>query len=220
MAYCSSCGAKLDGDYAQFCAHCGARTSTPNQNAYDFSSAPAYGQQSAPVYDPYSMYGQQPVYGQGIPAARYGMKWYKFLIYFALFAAAVLDVVSGLLYITGSWYTVQSAGQVDANLIYFFYGNGLKVLDICMGLVMIAIAGFTVYTRFCLSQYRVNGPTCLYILYAANAVIVFLYSLFLLFVTGINQLTESSTIVSVVTSIAMVFINRSYFTKRKAMFRN
>lgn len=216
MAYCRSCGAWLDSDQAQFCGRCGARTDLAYQSPYDAGNGPSCGQPA----NPYSQYGQQSVYGQNIPTIQYSMKWYKFLIYFALFAAGALNILNGLLYFSGMLYASQSDGQITADLIYNFYGNGLKVLDVCMGIVMVALGIFTFYTRFQLSAYRARGPVCLYILYAANAGITILYGVFLLLVTGLNQLTTPNVISSVVTSIVMVFVNQKYFTNREALFCN
>ena len=60
------------------------------------------------------------------------MGWYKFLIYFSLFASAALNIISGISSITGLHY-----GEFN-QLIYAYYG-GLKTVDIIMGFFSIAL---------------------------------------------------------------------------------
>ena len=66
------------------------------------------------------------------------MKWYKFVIYFQLFAAAVFNVGAGIIFFTGSHY------GLDSFELKLFYGvlSNLKTLDICMGIVSIFLAVF------------------------------------------------------------------------------
>ena len=52
------------------------------------------------------------------------MKWYKFVIYFQLFAAALLNLGSGIALFTGSQYGLNS---YELKLLYGVLGN-LKTL--------------------------------------------------------------------------------------------
>ena len=71
------------------------------------------------------------------------MKWYKFVIYFQLFAAAVFNVGAGIIFFTGSHY------GLDSFELKLFYGvlSNLKTLDICMGIVSIFLAVFAIIVR-------------------------------------------------------------------------
>ncbi len=212
MSFCSKCGTQIESADQQFCTNCGAKvekqveTSTPVVN-----SAPVYEQQ--PVQNQYTVPTLNPV-------AQHPMKWFKFLIYFALFFGAFINFVFGFNYITGGIYFSQTNGQVTAEMVYGTYGAGLKVLDVIQGILMIAIAAFGVYTRFRLSKYRTNAPLCVYVLYGAGAALTLLYNIALLVVTGLNQLTSVSSITSLVVTVGFILLNYAYFTKRKDLFVN
>ncbi len=144
----------------------------------------------------------------------YKLKWYKFLIYFALWASAVLNVVSAFAYFTGSIY-----GDA-ANRVYSYYG-GMKALDIIMGLILLGLAVFSIYVRFQLAGFKTGAPKKLEYLYIANALIPLLYLLAASSVTGISFTDlASGSWGSLAGSVAMVFINRNYFSKREALFVN
>ena len=157
-----------------------------------------------------------------MPANKYPMKWFKFLIYFALFAGALINVVYGLNYVNGNIYFVQSNGQVNAELIYGAHGSDLKTLDMIYGLLLVAIAAFGIFTRFMLSKYKKIGPMCVYVLYGAGVVVSLLYNVGLTLVTVLefSQIFTPSTIVSMVVSVLMVALNYTYFNKRKDLFVN
>lgn len=193
MNFCSVCGAMIENENAQFCANCGSPLSAPEAGY-------------VPEYVP-----QQPV-------MQYKMKWYKFLINFALFASAVLNFVNGFNYITGGIYFAQSDGRVSAEMVYDMYGSGMKVLDVLLGISMIALAGFCIYTRSRLAKYKVNGPMCVYILYGVGTVLTPLYNLALWAVTGLNQLTSVNSVTTLGMSVGFLLLNYAYFAKRKELF--
>ncbi len=144
------------------------------------------------------------------------MKWYKFLIYFSLFASAVLNLISGVQMLTGSAY-----GD-DAELVYAFF-DGLKTLDVFMGLAMLALAALAIYTRFRLSGFCKNGPKMVMVLYAVDA------ALQLIYIIGVNAILPSavsgsidmtSTITGIAVSAVMIWVNKIYFDKRASLFQN
>ena len=146
------------------------------------------------------------------------MKWFKFLIYFSLWAGAVVSLSSGILSVTGLTYSVYGNGTT-ASFVYSCYGPGLKVLDVIYGILNIAIAVFFIYTRFRLAQFRKDGPLCLYIIYGAEIVVSVVYLIGVSLITGVNAIS-SDTVSSIVTGIIMIIINRIYFRKRSHMFVN
>lgn len=147
---------------------------------------------------------------------QFKMKWYKFLIYFSLFFSAVINLISGILQITGMNYNISGA---DASAVYLYYGSGLKIIDVLFGIFVIALAVYAIYVRFRLAGFRQNGPTSYYILLAANAIGSTLYYIAASFVTGI-MMFDSSTITTLVSSIAMLALNVVYFNKRSQLFVN
>lgn len=205
MKQCPNCNAVVE-DAARFCTACGTPFVTEGEQAPAAPQAPVYvqpmPQQAAPTP----------------PVVEQPMSWFKFLIYFALFLGAVLNVVNGFNYISGGIYFVQTNGQVSAEQVYSLYGAALKAVDVFYGVVLLAMSAFGVYTRFRLAKYKKNGPTCLYVLYAAGAAVSLLYTLAVAVVSGVNDL--ATVVPSVVVSIAMILLNRTYFQKRSALFVN
>lgn len=171
---------------------------------------------NAPIY----MQQQSVPDSTAIASEQYKMKWFKFLIYFALFAGAFVNLAYGFSYISGGIYFSQTNGQVTADMVYSTYGAGLKVLDVIQGILMIVVAVFGVYTRMRLARYKINAPLCVYILYGTNAGLTLFYNIALLAVTGLNQLTSVNSITTIAVSIGCVLLNRVYFTKRKSLFVN
>ena len=140
----------------------------------------------------------------------YPMKWYKFLIYFALFAGAVTNVISALLTILGFF---------TASAVYEMYPAALPY-DICVAVIALALAALDLYTRHALVTYKKIGPVLLCISYAIpavhTAVAVIIGSAITegLISFGISQVS------GIVVSIVMVVVNYVYFKKRQDMFIN
>lgn len=189
--FCPKCGACLANN-AAFCGVCGAPIQTTNESNNPYPNVPETISNPLP------------------------MGWFKFLIYFSLFASAVLNVLNGFQMLTGSHY----GGEKD--LVYQVF-DGLQMVDFVIGIASLAIAAFAVYTRMRLAGYHRNGPMLLSWLYIASAVVGVAY-IAGLYVVVPEIVTESldltSTISSTVVSIAMVFVNRQYFKKRAHLFVN
>lgn len=146
----------------------------------------------------------------------YPMKWYKFLIYFSLFASAVLNALSGITQMLG---TVYGDAQTIAAVYKTF--PALRPVDIVYGILLIAVAVFAIYTRQQLAHYRSNGPTCLYALYGATMALSVIYLVIVSIV--IKDATFTATVVSqsmpgLISSAVVLALNIVYFRKRKALF--
>ena len=147
----------------------------------------------------------------------YPMKWYKFLIYFALFASAVLNTMSGISYMLGTIH----GDILFIGSIYESY-PALRIVDIVYGLLLIGVAIMAIYTRLQLAYYREKGPMCLYILYSATmALTVISFVSTSLVVQGANYTMLTllyDTIPSLVVSAVTLVLNIVYFRKRKELF--
>lgn len=143
------------------------------------------------------------------------MKWHKFLIYFSLWAGAVLNLLNAFQYFTGSIYGTGN----EASMVYAYY-DGLKAIDMLMAMLMIVVAVFSIVTRFALAGYKSNGPKMLTGLYLVTMLTGVFYLIIASAVTGISlgDLIDSSSISSLISSIAMIFINKSYYGKRAHLF--
>lgn len=138
------------------------------------------------------------------------MKWHNFLIYFSLWAGAVLNII-------GAYSTYSQ----DSNYLHAFFEK-LKVVDILYIVAAIIIAVFLIYTRFQLAGFKVGAPKKLTLCYVLSIIVSLGYVLGVSSATGINlsDLNLGNTIVSVITGIVMIIINNIYYGKRASMFVN
>ena len=146
-----------------------------------------------------------------------GMKWYRFLIWFALWASALSALLSGLLEFTGLQYDLFfGEGAAPAVAASF---PALRFADLLFGAIHVALAVFAVYTRFRLSGFYKNGPALVSIYYAlvpaVNLAWLLLYSLVLKSFPG-----DLSIGFRIVFSAAVAFYNFGYFQDREQLFIN
>lgn len=227
--FCPNCGNMLPDD-AKFCPSCGQQIGSSAQQSSTSeqtqpNSTSTYAQNNTQTQTPnaqtYAQNTQTPggfqntvaqTFSQAKPTGQ-PMKWFKFLIYFGLFAGALLNLVNGSIQLTGEQY----GGYKE-----FVYSRfaALQAVDIIFGILLILLAIFGVYTRFQLSSYRRNGPTCLNVLYIANIILSLAYLIAASALTQINivELGGASMITSLVVSICMVVVNTIYFKKRSQLF--
>ena len=147
------------------------------------------------------------------------MKWFKFIIWFQLFASAILNVLNGIVILNGSQYSGE-AGTIYAQLA------DLQRLDMAYGYSLLGLAGCGIYVRFRLSGFCKNGPMLHYALLAVSIVLPLLYALAaksLIDSAGYgSQLAPdfTSIIPNVSTGTVMLTCNVFYFRKRNHLFVN
>lgn len=197
--FCKNCGNQVD-DNAAFCPNCG----TVLNNQQPATAAHA----QSPLEDNNSNLQSQ---------GELSMKWYRFLINFALFASAFLNLANSIMCFTGSQY-----GE-GKDLVYLVL-DGLKTVDILMGIACLGLVALDIYTRFRLAKYCKNGPKILTINYSVTTAVSLLYLIAVMIIVSDiadpGEIISSSNIASIVTSIVMIFVNRAYFNKRRHMFVN
>lgn len=192
--FCPNCG-KESVENSIFCIYCGAQlNAAPPQPQAPYQPAPT--PPVPPFYPP--------------------MKWYKFLIYFSLFATAVIGVLTGLNFLTGNIYSAQELG-LTTDIVYTFYGESLRVVDLVYALANFTLAAFAVYVRFQLSAFKKDAPTLLYILHAMGVVISIAYNIALSVLFGI-EIEFATLIGSTIGTAVHVWLNYIYFQKRKWLF--
>lgn len=140
------------------------------------------------------------------------MNWYKFLIYFALFLGAISNAYTGIQMLTGAHY------EGSATYVYAFYSS-LKVIDIVVGIACIGLAVLAIVVRQKLANFKSDGPRFLTILYVASIAVSLIYILLITIVVG-NGVFNISNVASVISSGAMIFVNKIYFEKRQHLFVN
>lgn len=143
------------------------------------------------------------------------MKWYKFLIWFALWAGAVLLAAQGIGYLTGLAYKDGSGLSADT-----VYGNfpGLRVWDKLYGAGLLLLGAFNIFTRFRLSGFKANSPKCLYFAYIFQACLAVINAITVAAITKVSG--AASAVGAVLACVALIFLNRSYFAKRGELFVN
>lgn len=148
------------------------------------------------------------------------MKWYKFVIFFQLFAMAVLHFISGLSALIGGHY------QGMADTVYEMLPQMLPV-DVIYGLVLIGIAAFALVVRSKLANWKACGPRMYLILLSVNVVASLAYTIIVAAVLSGSELAASYTlndytslISGTVTSVIMIVCNVVYFKKRAHLFEN
>lgn len=146
------------------------------------------------------------------------MGWFKFLIYFSLFAGGILNIISAFPMLTGTTY----GSSEDAQLVYTVF-EGIQTIDVIYGLLCIALGIFQIYTRFRLAGFHENGPKLLIGSYIGVVAINLFYYIGLHAVIPAEFMSEIDTgsiITSIITSAILAFINYSYFKKRDHLFIN
>ena len=197
--FCSQCGAQIE-DTAKFCSACGAQTQS--ESAYENVHKPQY--------------SQQPQFFNQVPTNALGMRWYKFLIYFLLFADAILNLITGIMRITGNVY------NGGAELVWAYY-EGLQAVDIMYSLFAFVFAGLCIYTRFRLSGSHSNAPKCVSSIYVITIIANILYLTALANILPqyvFESINFLSFIVNIIVSVIMLLANKTYFKKRSHLFVN
>ena len=224
--FCSKCGNQV-ADGAAFCDKCGNQLNAQPQQPYQAPAQPQQPYQASaqpqqpyqapaqPQYDP-NFAPQQAPYG----FAPLGMKWYKFLIYFLLFAAGILNIIGGIVYLTGGQY----GSALEAKLVYAVFSN-LKTMDIVYGIVCIALGVFQIYTRFQLASYKAKAPSYILYMYVINGAATAIYSFVVSGMIDVLLPAESAqlsgqAIGAILGAALFVWLNKIYFDKRKHLFVN
>lgn len=174
--YCKNCGTKLP-ENAIFCTVCGE----PVDNAASLPADPAT-----------------------LPQNTYPMKWHKFLIYFQLFAAALISLYNA----------VECFRTVFLGLGVFDPWN---VVYAIAGVICVVLAVWAIYVRFRLAGFRKNGPK-MYILFLAINCVFQVLNLVIVF--GGDITTTSSAIGSVGAGVLMLVLTNIYYKKRADLFVN
>ena len=213
----------------------GQNTSPYGQSQYGQNTSPygqsQYGQNTSPYgHSPYQQ--GRPAYMNNNPtvtsqrshskpcpgyAGDYPMAWFKFLIYFMLFANAAINIFTAVTYLTGSIYLDGDMTMSDVEVLYLFYPTA-KMIDVIYGVLLIALAAYAIFTRFQLSGFKRRGPFLFILMYVLNLVIGLLYGISIMFTFETVLLGFISFVPSIITSVVMIFVNVVYFRKREELF--
>ena len=150
------------------------------------------------------------------PATR-PMKWFKFLIYFALFANAVINLYNCFAYLSGVPY-----GE-NASLVYGFLPS-LKTIDVVMAIVSVGLAVYAIVTRILLAKYKKLGVKMFLGIPVLNIITQVVYymsvsSVISSLMSASEGIDFTTITVNVVSNIVLFVLNLIYFKKREDMFK-
>lgn len=154
-------------------------------------------------------------YAAATPQAdEYPMKWHKFLIYFALWAGAILNGVSGIS-------TLFSCFGGEYAAVYDIY-PALLGLDVFGGLCLIGIAVFQIITRNALARFSRKAPQMVVWLYASTVILSVLQvvAVWLVSGVGLSYVMTPDMWVILIEGALMTWANQVYYRKRASMFVN
>lgn len=202
--FCQYCGAQIP-DGSAFCSACGSRQQIvqqpQRQEAPTYQQAQPTYQQAQPTHQQAQPAYQQPVYQQqAYQQPMPGMKWHKFICYFALWLSAVMNLGTGITYMS-SYYGVPK-----------IYGG-----------FAIVIAVLCIMTALKLIRFKHDAPKTLHNLLLLSAVGSFAFTLWSAGIFsgyGID-FSDSNTVAalaSFVLSLVIILINKSYYNKRAYLF--
>ena len=206
--YCFKCGKEIQGNPV-YCPNCGAMLgetdkSTPFSPYSSEENSLVQAESANVVSDGYAAGEAQPVLG---------MKWFKFIIYFQLFASMLMLIRDGVTTATGAQY------GGDAEFIYALWPS-LKTIDILYAIFCFVLAAFALYVRMSLAKYKEQGPKLYLTLLICNLVFPFLYLAAASLATGISmsELFSADLIGGALALIILIFVNKKYFNNRKHLF--
>lgn len=148
------------------------------------------------------------------------------MIYFSLWAGAVLALIISVSFFTGSVY-----GEIGKRFYQVF--PIMQWIDLAYALILIAFAAYSIYTRFQLAGFKKGAPRKLLSLYIASFIINLAYVLcaasiltHYLVDLGYPDSAEQvwrfvgSSIWDLIPTLIMFLINKKYYGNRKELFVN
>ena len=221
--YCRFCGKEIP-EGGRFCINCGKEVDVTDtaQAGVSQTENPAPG-----ARQPWENEYQQPYPRVNPdvlinPAKNYHLAWFKFIIYFQLFANAAVMVYNAVTCLFGLAY-----GD-DAAVVYAVC-PGLKVVDVIYGIICLCAAVTAILIRQRLGHYKKNAPVFYMSFVGAVMALGLLYNFAVLAV--LNTVSSSvmqagaanmaETVLGTVIGAAVYFpLNYIYFKKRKELFVN
>lgn len=195
--YCRFCGKEIP-EGARFCINCGKEVD---------------------VAETYSPVNPAVVVN---PAQNYHLAWFKFIIYFQLFAIAAVMTCNAVTCLFGLAY-----GD-DAGLIYGICPP-LKAIDMIYGIICLGVAVTAIFVRQRMAHYREKAPVLYMGFIGVVMALGLLYNFAVLAALGTvsSSVMESGaanvagTVLGTVIGAVVYFpLNYIYFKKRKELFVN
>lgn len=193
---CPNCNAVLSDD-AGYCNSCGAQLNDAYVQQNDYNQ------------------NMQTTVNNEMP-----MKWFKFVIYFQLFAGAFIGAVNAARYLTGLIY------GIDAESVYLVF-PALGTADKVYGVILLLLAAMAIFVRMQLAKYKLNAST-FYIAYLGIGLVAnLIYSVYVYLLmyrimgAAVEEYSSVASIIGYLLGNGIVLVlNIVYFKKRKHLFVN
>ncbi len=137
------------------------------------------------------------------------MKWYKALLVL-LPLGALGNIVMGILYMTGLM--VKSVGY--NGIIY----RSTAGVDVFYGLLLFAAAAAAIIAAIKLKDYKSDGPTWVYLVYAVNYGLGILYEILASIALNAVMVNMVSIVMLPAMGAVVIFLNIKYFDRRAHLF--
>lgn len=223
--FCPACGTSLAG----FQSTNGAGARIPAWKRVEMEKAAQEEAQSQGSDQPVSV-SAQPMYQQPQHQPQYPtyspvrpldpdmpMKWYKFVIYFQLFAGAILNGLFAVTLLTG---TSMQLDSYTPNKNFYPYFDGLQAVDMLYGLAIIAVAILGLVARSALKNFKASGPKLYYATLICNTICPIAYALLVCTVVPALELDMAAIIAQLIPQAILLTLNIVYFKKRDHLFCN
>ena len=146
----------------------------------------------------------------------YGMKWYKFLINFALIASGVLYILDAIGYMSGTGLYANEDFIDITQKVYQMY-PGLQTLDIVIGALFLVLGIWAILLRGSMAKFEKSAPLKMIILCAGELLIVLLYAVVAEWMIGVEG-ALSDNVFGIVWGVVYLILNYTYFKNRKELF--
>ena len=140
------------------------------------------------------------------------MKWYKFLVYFALWAGAIVNFSNAV-------YGLLGIPNGTDEQMFYFYVDGYEDFERAAAIFLLGLVVFQIYTCIQLLGYRKKAPILINAVYFT----IFAYELICTIAIGIMVNTSAVKLVGTLIGLLIVYgpfcaLNAVYFNKRKHLF--
>ncbi len=149
--------------------------------------------------------------GIKIIETKHPMKWYKFAVYFQLFAFAVLYVLQGIVHLHGF---ILGFGSAETIMTKY---PALKAVEMVLAIVGFLIAVLCILARQLLWYFKAWGPKVYLIVMALSGLYSCIYNGLASLVIGMPVFTQYD-IGSLISTIFIVIACRDYFANRADLF--
>lgn len=189
--FCSSCGTQLSDD-AQFCSNCGARVGVANTN---------------PTVNPVT-YTNPTVAGNGT----LDIKWAHFLSYGYLWLAAFMNLIWGIVYLTGKF----DFNDIPREVMYYEY-DALAYADKLYAVAIFIVLTMQLISAIYILNLKRDAGTILFAAYVFKGIAALLMIAGVIIITGDLEMIILN-IFTLFGAVIMAVVNKIYFDNRKEIY--